>query len=45
MAYFDKGENYFLPHIVEEKKKLSWTKLTDAILSIAQLKNSEAAIY
>jgi glycosyltransferase involved in cell wall biosynthesis len=45
MTYFDKGENYFLPHIVEEKKKLSWTKLTDAILSIAQLKNSEAAIY
>jgi glycosyltransferase involved in cell wall biosynthesis len=45
MTYFDKGENYFLPHIVEEKKKLSWTKLTDAILSIAQLKNSEATIY
>jgi len=34
VEYFDKGENYFLPHIIEEKKKLSWTKLTDTIKSL-----------
>jgi len=34
IEYFDKGEAWFLPHIIEEKKKLSWTKLTDTIKSL-----------
>ena len=38
IEYFDKGENHFLPHIIEEKKKLSWTKLTDTILEVANCK-------
>ncbi|MBS1513232.1 MAG: glycosyltransferase [Bacteroidetes bacterium] len=33
--YFAKGEAHFLPYIQEEKKKLSWTKLTDTILEVA----------
>ncbi len=37
IEYFDKGENYFLPHLIEEKKKLSWTKLTGTILELAEL--------
>ncbi len=35
IEYFDKGEAQFLPHIIEEKKKLSWTKLTDTIFEVA----------
>jgi glycosyltransferase involved in cell wall biosynthesis len=38
VAYFEKGEDHFLPHIIEEKKKLSWTKLTDTILEVANSK-------
>ncbi len=37
IEYFDKGENYFLPHLIEEKKKLSWIKLTGTILELAKL--------
>jgi glycosyltransferase involved in cell wall biosynthesis len=36
--YFRKGEAHFLPHIIEEKKKLSWTKLTDSIWEVANSK-------
>jgi glycosyltransferase involved in cell wall biosynthesis len=36
--YFSKGEAHFLPHIIEEKKKLSWTKLTDSIWEVANSK-------
>lgn len=36
--YFTKGEAHFLPHIIEEKKKLSWTKLTDSIWEVANSK-------
>ncbi len=32
--YFAKGENHFLPHIIEEKKKLSWANLTAAIFEV-----------
>ena len=35
LEYFVKGEAHFLPHIIEEKKKLSWTKLTDTIFEVA----------
>jgi len=36
--YFDKGENYFLPHLLEEKKKFSWTKMLESILELANCK-------
>ena len=38
LEFFDKGENYFLPYLVEEKKKLSWTNLTESILEVAKSK-------
>jgi glycosyltransferase involved in cell wall biosynthesis len=38
LEYFVKGETHFLPHIIEEKKKLSWTKLTDTIFEVANSK-------
>ena len=37
-AYFDKGESYFLPHLLEEKKKFSWTKMLESILEVANSK-------
>lgn len=37
-AYFEMGESYFLPHLVEEKKKYSWGKMVDAIMDIAGCK-------
>lgn len=33
--YFKKGENYFLPQLIEEKKKLSWAMMTASILELA----------
>ncbi len=36
--YFEKGENYFLPYLIEEKKKLSWTKMVESILELANSK-------
>ncbi len=36
--YFDKGEKYFLPHLLEEKKKFSWTKMLESILELANSK-------
>ncbi len=33
-AYFEKGENYFIPGLLEEKKKLSWTKMVESILNV-----------
>jgi glycosyltransferase involved in cell wall biosynthesis len=36
--YFDKGEAYFLPHIIEEKKTLSWSKLTATLFEVANNK-------
>lgn len=33
--YFSKGEAYFLPQIIEQKKKLSWEQLTGAIFELA----------
>jgi len=38
IAYFDKGEAHFLPHLIEEKKKLSWTKIVESILEVANSK-------
>lgn len=36
--YFDKGENHFLPGLLEEKKKLSWTKMAESIFEVANSK-------
>ena len=38
LEYFDKGENYFLPHLIEEKKKFSWAKMLESILEVANSK-------
>jgi glycosyltransferase involved in cell wall biosynthesis len=35
LQFYQLGEPHFLPHIIEEKKKLSWKKLTTAILDLA----------
>ena len=35
LEFFDKGENYFLPGLLEEKKKLSWTKMVASIIELA----------
>jgi glycosyltransferase involved in cell wall biosynthesis len=34
-AYFEKGSDSFLPHLVEEKKKYSWRKMTEAIFEMS----------
>lgn len=36
-AFFTKGESFFMPHLLEEKKKFSWQKMTKAIIDIAAL--------
>ena len=38
IEYFDKGAETFLPHLKEEKKKYSWSKMTAAILDVVNLK-------
>ncbi len=38
IEYFQKGENHFLPHLLEEKKKFSWTKMVESILEVANSK-------
>jgi glycosyltransferase involved in cell wall biosynthesis len=37
IEYFEKGEQYFLPYLIEEKKKYSWKKMTESIINIARL--------
>jgi glycosyltransferase involved in cell wall biosynthesis len=37
VEYFEKGEQHFLPYLIEEKKKYSWQNMTAAIIKIAQL--------
>jgi glycosyltransferase involved in cell wall biosynthesis len=37
VEYFSKGETHFLPHLIEEKKKFSWMKMTATIKEIAGL--------
>ena len=36
IEYFQLGENYFLPHLREEKKKYSWNHMVQAILELAK---------
>jgi len=35
LQLYELGENFFLPHLREEKKKYSWNKLSEAILHLA----------
>jgi glycosyltransferase involved in cell wall biosynthesis len=35
VEFYELGEEYFLLNLVEEKKKLSWQKLTSAIIELA----------
>jgi glycosyltransferase involved in cell wall biosynthesis len=35
-AYFQKGEDWFLPQLREEKKKYSWDLMLNGILNITQ---------
>lgn len=36
-AYFQKGEAHFLPHLIEEKKKYSWSKIAATIFEVVGL--------
>jgi len=36
IEYFEKGEQYFVPYLIEEKKKYSWQNMTESIITIAQ---------
>jgi glycosyltransferase involved in cell wall biosynthesis len=40
LRLYELGENFFLPHLREEKKKYSWTKLAAAIEEMAGLSKS-----
>ncbi len=35
--YFQKGAAHFLPHLIEEKKKYSWSKMVQTIFEVAGL--------
>jgi len=37
LEYFQKGSAHFLPHLIEEKKKYSWSKMAATIFEIADL--------
>jgi glycosyltransferase involved in cell wall biosynthesis len=36
IAFFNVGTQHFLPNLIEEKKKYSWNKITEAIIEIAK---------
>lgn len=38
IEFYQLGEDYFLPHLREEKQKYSWRNLTEAILKLANIK-------
>jgi glycosyltransferase involved in cell wall biosynthesis len=35
IEYFEKGESHFMPGLLDEKKKLSWTNMVDTIRELA----------
>lgn len=35
VAYFQLGEDYFLPHLREEKKKYTWNNMVKAVINLA----------
>jgi glycosyltransferase involved in cell wall biosynthesis len=37
LKLYELGENYFLPHLREEKKKYSWHNLTSHIVRLSSL--------
>ena len=37
IEYFEKGTPHFLPHLIEEKKKYSWSKMTETIFKVAKI--------
>lgn len=39
LKFYQLGENYFIPHLREGKKKYSWTNLVNAIEGLANLKS------
>lgn len=39
LEYFEKGDNHFLPHLIEEKKKYTWNNMTNSIFEI--IKNNQ----
>ena len=38
IEFFKKGAPHFLPHLIEEKKKYSWSKMTETIFDVVKLK-------
>lgn len=38
IEFFQKGAEHFIPHIIEEKKKYTWSKMTQEILEISNCK-------
>ena len=41
IEYFQLGENYFLPHLREEKRKYSWSNMTKAIVDLTNINNND----
>ncbi len=37
IQFFTTGEQHYLPYLVEEKKKYSWSKMVEAIISLSKL--------
>jgi glycosyltransferase involved in cell wall biosynthesis len=38
LRFYQLGEHYFIPHLRSEKQKYSWSKLTEAIFELANVK-------
>jgi len=43
LRFYQLGENYFLPHLRNEKQKYSWGNLVEAIMSLANGEKSETS--
>lgn len=41
VEFYALGEAYFLPHLIEEKKRYSWERLTAAVLQLAGMMSDE----
>lgn len=39
LHFYQLGEDYFIPHLRNEKQKYSWSKLTEAIFNLAERKS------
>jgi len=39
IEYFQKGEAHFIPHLKEEKKKYSWSKMVESIIKLTNLRS------